>query len=224
MSVDVFEGLDDDDVERLQRACAQTRYAPGQTVFDEGDAGDDLFIVRSGRVRIAKALAGDVARTLAVVERGGVFGELALVGSGTRSATATALEDTVVLALSRERFVELTEESPRLGVKVMGRFAAILAERLHLTTDLLRDTIRWGLEVSGAAALDLHHVVRSSASLVASLSNGDRVTGQLVKVEPTQGGLMLTIADDEALHLVPYHAVVSLRLDRGQVLPDAGEA
>lgn len=224
MSVDVFEGLDDDDVERLQLACAQTRYAPGQTVFDEGDAGDDLFIVRSGRVRIAKGMGGDVARTLAVVERGGVFGELALVGSGTRSATATALDDTLVLALSRERFLALTEESPRLGLKVMGRFAAILAERLHLTTDLLRDTVRWGLEVSGAAALDLHHVISASANLVASLTNGDRIAGRLVKVEPTPGGLMLTIADGEALHLVPYHAVASLRMNKAEVLPGAGEA
>lgn len=224
MSVDVFEGLDPAEVERLSLACSQASYGPGQTIFDEGDPGDDVFIVRSGRVRIAKAMGGDAERTLTVVERGGIFGELALVGSGTRSARAIALEDTTVLALTRERFLELTEESPRLGVKVMGRFAAVLAERLHQTTDLLRDTVRWSLEVSGAAALDLHHVLRTSASLVASLVSGERIAGRLVKVEPTPGGLMLTITDDEAVHLVPFHAVASLRMAKDQVLTDAGEA
>lgn len=223
MSVDVFEGLGEAEIERLVQACTVTRYGAGETVFVEGDAGDDLFLVRAGRVRIAKTISGDVARTLAVVERGGVFGELALVGSGTRSATALALEPTDVLALSRDSFLALTEAEPRLGLKIMGRFAALLAERLHVTTDLLRDTVHWGLEVSGAAALDLHHVIRARASLVAALQNGDRVRGQLVKVEPTQGGLMLTIIDDEALHLVPFHAVVSLTLDKAQLMPGAGE-
>jgi CRP/FNR family transcriptional regulator, cyclic AMP receptor protein len=85
VSVDVFEGLDERELERLERACAVTRYAAGHLVFDEGDPGDDLFIVRSGRVRIAKAISPAVDRTLAVVERGGVFGELALVGSTARS-------------------------------------------------------------------------------------------------------------------------------------------
>lgn len=219
MGVDVFEGLDPAEVERLTRACATTRYAPGQVVFDEGDAGDDVFIVRAGRVRIAKSVSSEVSRTLAVVDRGGVFGELALVGSGTRSATAMALEPTEVLGLSRDRFLELTGDSPRLGVKVMGRFAAILAERLQLTTDLLRDTVQWGLEVSGAAALDLHHIVRAQPSLVVALSNGDRIRGRLVKVERTEGGLMLTVADDDAMHLLPWHSVVSLKLGREQVMP-----
>lgn len=219
MSVDVFEGLDPDEVDRLTRACTPVRCAPGETVFTEGEAGDDLFIVRVGRVRIAKAVSAEVARTLAIVDRGGVFGELALVGSGTRSATALALEPTEVLALSRERFHELTLDAPRLGVKVMGRFAAILAERLQLTTDLLRDTLQWGLEVSGAAALDLHHVIRAQPALVVALGNGDRLRGRLVKVERTEGGLMLSVADDDALHLLPWHAVVSLTVSQDQLLP-----
>jgi hypothetical protein len=128
-----------------------------------------------------------------------------------------------VLALARERFLALTEDSPRLGLKVMGRFAAILAERLQVTTDLLRDTVHWGLEVAGAAQLDLHHVLRTQAVLEAALGNGDRIRGHLVKVDVTQGGgLVLTITDEDAVHLVPWHAVVSLRLGRAQLL--TGEA
>ncbi|MBL4843924.1 MAG: cyclic nucleotide-binding domain-containing protein, partial [Planctomycetes bacterium] len=153
--VNVLKGLDEDEISRLEAVCDVMTLSAGETVFSEGDEGDDLYILRSGSVRISKAVSLTVDRTLATLGTGGVFGELAMVGEGTRSATAAAVEQSRVLILSREGFESLVENEAVLGLKVMGRFAAALADRLRLTTQLLTETVSWGLEVSGAARLDL---------------------------------------------------------------------
>lgn len=214
-SINVLEGLSEDEVARLVESCEQSTHEEGQAIFSEGDEGDDLYIVQSGKVRISKAISLEVDRTLTVLGTGGVFGELAIVGEGARSATAMALEKTQVLALSKQSFLRLTEEAPVLGLKVMGRFAAMLAERLRVTTDLLRETVQWGLEVSGAAALDMHRLMQAQAPLVISLSNGSTIAGRLLAAEKNDSGLLLTLSSTGgSLHLVPYHAVVSIALSR----------
>lgn len=211
--INVLHGLSEDELQQLELACERLTFDEGEAVFREGDPGDDLYIVRNGRVRIAKAISVEVDRTLVLLGSGGVFGELAMVGEGARSASAFATEEgTTVLALSRDSFDTLLREAPGLGLKVMGRFAAMLADRLRVTTELLSDTVRWGLEVSGAASLDLHRVIEAQARLEVALTNGERVTGRLLKVDRTAAGTFLTISSgDGRLHLVPYHALVVIR-------------
>ncbi len=213
--INVLKGLSDDEISTFVDSCTLTEHQPGDSIFSEGDSGDDLFIVKTGKVRISKAISLDVDRTLTVLGEGGVFGELAIVGEGQRSASAVALEPTAVLALTKASFVKLTEDAPTLGLKIMGRFAAMLADRLRVTTDLLRDTVQWGLEVSGAAGLDLHRVSQAQSGLSVALVNGDRITGRLLKAEKNDAGILLTISgNDDQVHLVPYHAVVAIQLGK----------
>lgn len=212
--INVLEGLSDEEIARLVAICRESSHEAGATIFTEGDVGEDLYIVRTGRVRIAKAISLEVDRTLTRLGPGGVFGELAMVGVGSRSATAVCEEPTTILALAQDSFLTLTETEPGLGLKVMGRFAAMLADRLRVTTDLLRDTVSWGLEVSGAAKLDLHEMITARAAVVVALSNGERLAGRLLKVDTNEAGTLLTLSGvDSQLHLVPYHAVVAIHLD-----------
>jgi CRP-like cAMP-binding protein len=211
--LNVLEGLSADEIDRFVGLCEQTTHAEGEAIFTEGDEGNDVYIVRKGRVRISKAISLDVARTLTVLGKGGIFGELAIVGDGARSASAIAEVETTVLALSGDSFEKLTEEAPTLGLKIMGRFAAMLADRLRATTDLLRDTVQWGLEVSGAAGLDLQRLTHAQSRLAVTLVNGAVLNGRLIAAEKNDAGLLLTISgDDDELDLIPYHAVVSIRL------------
>lgn len=219
--VNVLEGLSEVEVARLEAVCQVENLSTDEVFFKEGDEGDDLFIIRSGRIRISKAISVAVDRTLATLGPGGVFGELAMVGEGTRTASAVALEPTRLLVLSRDGFDALIEREPVLGLKVMGRFAAMLADRLRLTTQLLSDTVSWGLEVSGAASLDLQHILEVQATIAVSLSNGERLVGRLLKVETNALGTALMLyGRDSQIHLIPYHAVVAMRLDQG--LLDSG--
>ena len=218
--VNVLEGLSEDEISRLEAVCQVQSLSADEAVFSEGDEGHQLYIIRSGRVRISKAISVSVDRTLATLGPGGVFGELAMVGEGTRSASAVAVEPTRLLVLSREGFESLVDNEPVLGLKVMGRFAAMLADRLRLTTQLLSETVSWGLEVSG---LNLQHVLEVQATMAVSLTNGERVVGRLLKVEANDLGATLTLMGrDGQLHLIPYHAVVAIRLDRA--LLNSGEA
>lgn len=225
MATSVFDGLSDDEVQSLMRACETRSHAAGEAVFHEGDAGDDVFVVLSGRIRIAKALSLSTDKTLELVDRGGVFGELALLGGGQRSASASAMEAAEVLVLTRDGFLGLAERDPALGFKIMGRLAAILAQRLQTTTDLLRDTVRWSLEISGAAELDLQHLIHAHPNVEVRLAGGETFHGRLLKAEPTaHGELLLTFADvHDDLRLVPFHALTSLRLAKATALVAAEE-
>lgn len=225
-SIDVLAGLSREELERFVSGCRTIRLAAGEFAFREGDPGDEVFIVRSGRVRIAKAISLDAHRTLALVGPGGIFGELAMVDQGPRSASAEATEASEVLALAREPFETLVREAPALGARILGRFAATLAERLRFTNDLLRDTVAWGLDVSGAAALNLEGIVHAQPVIDVRLGSGQEVVGRLLKVEHHAHGIDLLVREtrDEKLYLIPYHAVVSISFpgEQAAILAAAG--
>jgi NADH dehydrogenase len=88
--------------------ATQGHYEPGETVFTEGDAGDSLFMILSGRVEVLKRFGAEprVVRTLGPGE---YFGEMALLGRHPRSATARALTPLDVLVLPGSEFSALAE-------------------------------------------------------------------------------------------------------------------
>jgi NADH dehydrogenase len=88
--------------------AANAHYEPGETIFNEGDAGDSLFMVLSGRVEILKRF-GPQARVVRTLGPGEYFGEMALLGRHPRSATARALTALDLLVLSGSDFSALAE-------------------------------------------------------------------------------------------------------------------
>lgn len=99
--------------------------SPGQVVFDEGDPGDVMYAVREGTVDL---MVGGTL--LERVGTEGIFGEMALLDTTERSATAIAAEATVLVRISRERFQALVRQTPLFALQVMG----VLADRLRRTT------------------------------------------------------------------------------------------
>lgn len=97
--------------------------ADGAILFREGDAGDCMFVVREGLVDLS--IAGEVVETMGP---DGVFGELALVDAGPRSATATARGRCSVVRVTPERFLFLVQQHPYFALEVMR----LLAQRLRI--------------------------------------------------------------------------------------------
>jgi CRP-like cAMP-binding protein len=97
-------------------------YSAGDTIFRTGDEGDRMYVVASGKVEI---MVGETVVEL--VEASGILGEMALLGSRTRSATAVAVESCRLLPIDEAFFLHLVQQSPRFSLKVMN----IMADRLR---------------------------------------------------------------------------------------------
>ncbi len=111
-------------------------YKPGELIFSEGQSGRDMYVVESGRVRIFLT-AEDRELTLAVLQRGDFFGEMALLEDLPRSAGATALEDVCLIAIEKDDFKCLIQEHPEIAMKVLSRFSRRLRDADNLINLLL---------------------------------------------------------------------------------------
>lgn len=103
-------------------------FSAGEKIFVIEDPADVMFVVRSGRVNIVAS--GVVLET---IEAGGLFGEMALIDSGQRSANAVAAEDTEVVPIDRDAFLFMVRQSPDFALEVM----TVLAERVRRMNEQL---------------------------------------------------------------------------------------
>jgi len=121
-------------------SCVEERsYAPGQKVFQHGDTGDEIFLIRRGTVRIVLPLAGGRQHHLVTFGRGDFFGDMAFIDhAAVRSADAVALTPTDLYVILRARFDKVAVEHPFVDKKVFWRLARALALRLRQTDAELR--------------------------------------------------------------------------------------
>ncbi|EKO37781.1 MAG: cAMP-binding protein [Solidesulfovibrio magneticus str. Maddingley MBC34] len=163
----LFADLTDDERDRLMPAFTPLALAAGKAVIVEGQPGDDMFLLTSGRVRVSKAmlLRGIVApgldgtaaeKTLVELSdaQSPFFGEMALLDRDIRSATVTCLTDCRFLSIDRDAFFACVQAHPDLGVKLLTALAKRLAglvrknnvEVVKLTTALALVLSRRGAE------------------------------------------------------------------------------
>ena len=96
----------------------------GSVIFREGDEANELFVIKSGQVRIQ---IGN--RTITELGQDSIFGEMALIDSEPRSATAVAVTDVELVPVSEKQFLFLVSQTPYFALKVMR----VLAQRLRAT-------------------------------------------------------------------------------------------
>ena len=99
-------------------------FKAGRIIFREGDEARELFVVKSGQVRIQ---IGN--RMVTELAAGSIFGEMALIDSEPRSATAVAVTDVELVPVSEKQFLFLVSQTPFFALKVMR----VLAQRLRVT-------------------------------------------------------------------------------------------
>jgi CRP-like cAMP-binding protein len=104
-----------------------THFDGGHVLFHEGDEGDDMYIIQSGRVAIKKKLKeGDT--TLAVLEKGDFFGEMAILERMPRSATAEVIESGDLIVISGETFGDMIKANPEIAVRMLRKQSIRLRE------------------------------------------------------------------------------------------------
>ena len=104
-------------------------FKTGERVFFEGDPGQAVYIILSGAVQITKNAKKPIV--LATLTKGMFFGELSLVDTAIRSASASIIEDATLLCFFKHDLDHLIKDYPRIGNKLLFRLAHILAQRLR---------------------------------------------------------------------------------------------
>lgn len=134
-SIPLFEGLSQEDLDHLAKTLVERRLMGGEMIFDQGDAGSEMYIVAQGHVNIH--LPGEASRRVSLkdITVGEYFGELALFDDKPRSASALATTDAVLLELSRETLSAYLERRPRAAMAILRT----MAERLRETNAMLSE-------------------------------------------------------------------------------------
>jgi CRP-like cAMP-binding protein len=133
----LFSGLDSSAAEALRTSMNLVKLRKGQSLFKEGDDGDHLFVVSSGKVKLGTKSADGRENLLMILGPGDMFGELSLFDSGPRTATATAVTDSKLLALGQDKVIPWVKEHPEVSLQLLAR----LASRLRRTNEVVGDLV-----------------------------------------------------------------------------------
>lgn len=116
--VPLFSEISGPDLRRIEKIGTIRRFRPDERIFAEDTAGDRLYVVLSGRVKIFSSF-GKRNKTLAYLEKGEFFGEMSLLDRELRSASSVALEECELLVISKQDFRALIERFPRISLQIM---------------------------------------------------------------------------------------------------------
>jgi CRP/FNR family transcriptional regulator len=134
--VSIFSGVGQDSLERIASITQEKNFPKKSIIFHEGDRGDTLYILKSGRVKISKITEDGREKTLALMQPGEFFGEMAIFDEQPRSATAEVLdEQAVVFTLNKRDFERLIIEHPTIALKIMRD----LTRRIRLVNQQVED-------------------------------------------------------------------------------------
>ena len=120
--VDLFRTIPGEDLSHIAQITDEEEYRPEQTVVQEGEHGDAMYLIVDGKVRVH---SGD--QTLAELGRTQCFGEMSILDAEPRSATVTALTDLTLLKIQREDFKEILAEKPEISQGILK----VLTHRLR---------------------------------------------------------------------------------------------
>ena len=133
--VDILEPLSEEEIAELIERIPSTHLEEGQVFYTPEDRSEALFMLKAGRVRIYKLAPDGWEFTLAVIEAGTMFGEMAITAQRMRESYAEAMEPAAVCILKDEDLERLVLEYPRVGLRMIR----VLGERLRLCEARLED-------------------------------------------------------------------------------------
>jgi len=170
--VALFSGVEPAELERIAGVVSERRFAKDAHIVQQDQPGDALFIIATGRVKVAIYGENNREVILNLLKRGDFFGEMSLFDEQPRSAHVIASEDTTVLILTRDQFEDHIHRSPQSAINVIKE----MSRRLRRADEIIGNLAT--LDVSQRVV----HIMRDLAE-----KDGEEVTeGILIKERPTQ--------------------------------------
>lgn len=142
--IEIFSLLSQNEISKISGLFKLYEIGEGETLFREGEEGNELFIVKSGVMASSIQLVGGGKREIAVFQPGNFFGEMSIFEKAPRSATCYSKEKSVLISLHEKDFYRIMEQHPDIANKIMYRMLNITTQRLRDTGEFLSDMVHWG--------------------------------------------------------------------------------
>jgi uncharacterized membrane protein len=146
-SVPLFASLDDNAARDLRNLLSEKTVPQNTRLFRQGDDGDAMYLIESGRVRISIRDHDKQELTLAELAQGDFFGEMSIIDGRQRSADARVVEDSRLAVLSRDAFLSFVRTKPDVALEMLSA----LTDRLRRTDELLRSRVSRNANEEGKA-------------------------------------------------------------------------
>lgn len=190
-ALDLFGGTSRREARKISSLCTEKWFPRGTSIFSEGDPGDSLYILKKGLVKLISLLGEGRETILHILKPDEIFGEL-LLSEEKRAFTAVAIEDALVITISRESFLRILAAVPTVDLnfirvlsKRLARVETELAEFGHtwsyqrLAKVLLHLSERYGEEVPNGTLISVRLTHEDLANLIGT--SRETVTTQLNK-------------------------------------------
>ncbi|HEY2714343.1 MAG TPA: DUF1003 domain-containing protein [Chthoniobacterales bacterium] len=150
-SVPLFRALDEEAAVELCQLLTTNEVTSGTCLFRRGDAGESMYLIERGSIKISVKDADGHDTTLAELGKGEFFGEMSLLDGHVRSADATASADSLLAVLPRAEFRAFLRKNPDVALGIL----TALTHRLRRTDDLLRHRVSRNVNEEEAAHLTM---------------------------------------------------------------------
>ncbi len=141
----VFVQLLTAELQALKRTAKTMRFRAGEVIFEQGDPGDGIYVIEEGRVEISALISGQANRMLTHMGPGNFFGEMAVLDEQPRSATATAIAETVLSFIPAGEVWSALERSPQMLVSLIREFSRRMRQTDRRFVDEVIQAERLGL-------------------------------------------------------------------------------
>ena len=115
----IFQNLETEEIQALSKEAQRKKSTTGQALFLQGDAADEMFLIKGGRVKLSKVLEDGTELTLDIRKAGDFVGENMFSEEGQYPVSAYCLEDSLTCGFSRSQFEELVLQYPKVGLKII---------------------------------------------------------------------------------------------------------
>ena len=170
-NVSLFESLNAEELEALAQMTITRTFSKDNVIILAEEEGDALFIIKKGRVKVSIVSEDGREVILSMLEGSAVFGELSLLDGKPRSANVTATEETNLIMLRRQDFLQLVYKAPQIAIALLAE----LASRLRRTDR----------QIEGLALLDVTSRISETLLQLASDRGVETGTGVLIQNRPT---------------------------------------
>ncbi len=142
----LFKYLSPKEIVKLSEYLTKSTIPKGTKIFEEGDEGDKMYIILSGKVQVS-ILDKSSKLILATLKEGAFFGEMSLLSSIKRSATIRTDEESIFYTISRDNLKNIMKNHPPIAVKILYVIASELSNRISKTDKILADYFEKNKEI-----------------------------------------------------------------------------